>query len=291
MSLTAFDLPEETQALREWLVTQLTSADLSSVVAQLAAVHADQDQDLKLEAICGEQWQSILQNGLSELTQAQLQQLLTHPYLLLELQEQLLLEGGKFWQKKFLNPKNDSEITKNKLALQEQLNPEPPSSETVQQTVDYQRTSFRKIAALGLVSAALICVAVFLNQQPAAPIGWGWNRPGALTADVPADQYLNQLADSANEWFKKPTETKAALITRLTQFRKGCETLINAPHPQLAPEDRVWLIERCQVWAGKLDAQIVTLEKGTNLKTADDAADALINKLVKALRTRAKHIG
>lgn len=292
MSLTAFDLPEETQALRQWLVTQLTSADLSSVVAQLAAVHTDQDQGLMLETVCGEQWQSILQNGLSELTQTQLQQLLTHPYLLLELQERLLLEGGEFWQKHFLNQNDDSEITKGKLALQEQLNSESPSPETVQQTADYQRTSFRKIAALGLVSAALICVAVFLNQQPAAPTGWGWNRPGALTADVPADQYLNQLADSANEWFKKPTETKAALITRLTQFRKGCETLINAPHPQLSPEDRTWLIERCQVWAGKLDTQIVALQTGkTDLKTADADADALVNKLIKALRTRAEEVG
>ncbi len=293
MNLAAFDLPEETQALSEWLVTQLTGADLSSVVAQLAAVHSDQDQDLKLETVCGEQWQSILQNGLSELTQPQLQQLLTHPYLLLELQEQMLLEGGEFWQKHFRNQNDDSEITNTKQLLQEQLHSQPLEPDTtVQQAVDYKRSSFRKIAALGFVSAALICVAVFLNQQPAAPTGWGWNRPGALTADVPADQYLNQLADSANEWFKKPTKTKADLITRLTQFRKGCETLINAPHPQLSPVDRTWLIERCQAWAGKLDAQIVALQKGeTDLKTADAAADALVNKLIKALHTRAEEVG
>lgn len=292
MNLAAFDLPEETQELSEWLVSQLTGADLSSVVAQLSAVHADQDQDLKLETVCGDQWESILQNGFSELTQTQAQQLLTHPYLLLELQEHILLEGGEFWQKFFLNQNDDSEITKNKLALQEQLHSQSLNLKTVQQTVDYKRNSFRKIAALGFVSAALIFLAFFLNQQPAAPTGWGWNRPGALTADVPADQYLNQLADSANEWFKKPTETKAALITRLTQFRNGCETLIKAPHPQLSQEDRTWLVERCQAWAGKLDTQIVALEKGTtDLRTADATADALINKLVKALRTRAEQIG
>ena len=272
MNLAAFDLPEETQALSEWLVSQLTGDNLSSVVTQLSAVHADQDQDLTLGTVCGDQWENILQDGFSELTQTQLQQLLTHPYLLLELQELLLLEGSDFWQKHFLSQNNDSEIT-------------------VQQPVDYKKSSYRKIAVLGFVSAALICVAVFLNQQPSAPAGWGWNRPGALTADIPANQYLNRLADSANEWFKKPTETKASLITRLTQFRAGCETLINAPHPQLSPEDRVWLIERCQAWADKLDEQIVALQKGTtDLKTADASADALINKLVKALRNRAGQI-
>ncbi|WP_278465655.1 hypothetical protein [Gimesia maris] len=292
MNLAAFDLPEETQALSEWLVSQLTGDNLSSVVTQLSAVHADQDQDLTLETVCGDQWENILQNGFSELTQTQLQQLLTHPYLLLELQELLLLEGSDFWQKHFLSQNNDSEITDNKLALQEQLFSPPPEPETVQQPVDYKKSSYRKIAVLGFVSAALICVAVFLNQQPSAPAGWGWNRPGALTADIPANQYLNRLADSANEWFKKPTETKASLITRLTQFRAGCETLINAPHPQLSPEDRVWLIERCQAWADKLDEQIVALQKGTtDLKTADASADALINKLVKALRNRAEQIG
>tara|TARA_R110002095_G_scaffold200403_2_gene180629 strand:- start:905 stop:1783 length:879 start_codon:yes stop_codon:yes gene_type:complete len=291
MNLAAFDLPEETQAMQEWLAIQLTGANLSSVVAQLSAVHADQDQDLTLESVCGNQWENILQNGFSELTQTQLQQLLTHSYLLLELQEHLLLEGGDFWQKQFLSQNDDSEIIDHKLALQEQLFSLATEPESVQQSVDYKKSSLRKIVVLGFVSVALLCVAVFLNRQPSAPAGWGWNRPGALTADIPANQYLNRLADSANEWFKKPTETKASLITRLTQFRAGCETLINAPHPQLSAEDRVWLIERCQAWAGKLDEQIVSLQKGTtDLKTADASADALINKLVKALRNRADQI-
>jgi len=290
MKLAAFDLPEETHELSDWLVTQITGPNLSSIVAQLSAVHADQDHDLTVDAVCGEQWTSILQNGISELTQAQLQQLLTHPYLLMELQERVLLEGEEYWQKQFLNQSDDSQIKQTKLVIQESLAKPAVDLEPTQPAEDYKKVSYRKIAALGFISAALVCVAVFLNQGPVAAPGWGWNRPGALTADIPADQYLNGLADSANEWFKKPTDTKAALLTRLTQFRNGCETLIKAPHPQLSNEDRTWLIERCQAWAGKLDAQIVVLEKGADLKTADANADALINKLVKALQTRAKQV-
>ncbi|WP_298859044.1 hypothetical protein [uncultured Gimesia sp.] len=290
MNLAAFDLPEQTHELSDWLATQITGPNLSSIVAQLSAVHSDHDYDLTIEAICGEQWNSIIQNGFSELTQAQFQQLLTHPYLLMELQERLLLEGEEYWQKQFLNQNDDSEIQQTKLIIQGALQKPILDSEATQQAEDFKKVPYRKIFALGFVSAALIFVAVFINQGPEAAPGWGWNRPGVLTADIPADQYLNGLADSANEWFKKPTDTKAALLTRLTQFRNGCETLINAPHPQLANVDRTWLINRCRAWADKLDNQIVALEKGADLKTADANADALIHKLVKALQTRAKQV-
>lgn len=290
MKLVAFDLPEQTHELSDWLATQLTGPNLSSIVTQLSAVHTDQDDSLTVEAVCGEQWTRVLQNGMSELTQVQLQQLLTHPNLLLELQERLLLEGEEYWQNQFLNQSDDSQINQTKLIIQESLAQPTIDSEPIQPVEEYKKVSYRKIATLGFVSAALIFVAVFLNQGPEPTPGWGWNRPGALTADVPADQYLNGLADSANEWFKKPTDTKGALITRLTQFRNGCETLINAPHPQLSSKDRTWLIERCQVWAEKLDAQIVELQNGANVKKADAKADALIHKLVKALQTRAEQV-
>lgn len=290
MNLAAFDLPEQTHELREWLATQLTGPDLSSIVAQLSAVHIDQDHNLTLDTVCGEQWTNILRNGISELTQTQLKSLLTHPYLLMDLQERLLLDGEEYWQTQFLKQNDDSQIKQTKLFIQESLAKPTLDLETTQQANNFKKVSYRKVATLGLASAALIFVAIFLNQGPEAAPGWGWNRPGALTADIPADQYLNQLADSANEWFKKSTDTKAALVTRLTQFRNGCETLIKAPHPQLSNEDRTWLIGRCQAWAGKLDGQIVALQKGADLKTADANADALINKLVKALQTRAEQV-
>jgi hypothetical protein len=289
MNLVAFDLPEETNEIREWLEIQLTGPNLLQVVTQLSAVHDDEDKKLSLDELCSEQWSSILQNGLTELSSEQLSQLLTHSYLLLELQERLLLEGEEYWQQHFLEQRDEQKHAQVKEYLLEQIQKTDTDPEAVQQETGYKKVAYRKIAILGFISTALVLIAVFLNQQPAKP-GWGWDRPGALTADIPADQYLNQLADSANEWFNKPTETKAELLTRLKQFRHGCETLIKAPHPQLSQRDRTWLIERCQAWAGKLDDQITALDKGTDLKSADAAADALINKLIKALRERAQSI-
>ena len=292
MMLTAFDLPEETDELRAWLDDSLLQPELASVVAQLAAVHADEgNQQLTLEAILQEQRELVLQQGCRALSSLQIQQLLTHPELLLELQEQLFLEGGAYWQERIAAQANEEEVSRGQDWLRQQIGEtQSTGTQSIPTHPDYQSVSYRKIGIIGFVSAALILVAVFLNQQPAPAPGWGWNRPGALTADVPAAVYLNQLADSAEEWFNKPTDTKAALEARLKQFRAGCETLIKAPHPQLSQEDRAWLVERCQAWAGKLDEQIVALNQGADLKSADEAADALINKLIKALRTRAQSV-
>ena len=287
--LTAFNLPEETDELRVWLDGILLQPELMSVVSQLEAVHANESgEQLTLNDVLQDQRESVLEQGCQGLSSLQIQQLLTHPKLLLELQEQLFLEGGTFWQKRITALTDEAEVSRGQDWLKPQI-AEPPAAETQSTSTPpaLQTISYRKIGIIGFVSAALILVAVFLNQQPAAPQGWGWNRPGALTADVPPAEYLNQLADSAEEWFNKPTETKAALDTRLKQFRAGCETLIKAPHPQLSQDDRIWLVERCQAWAGKLDEQIVSLNQGADLKSADAAADALIRKLVKALRSRA----
>ncbi|MCA9019732.1 MAG: hypothetical protein KDA74_06300 [Planctomycetaceae bacterium] len=290
MMLTAFNLPEETDALQQWLDDLLIKPELTSVVSQLSAVHASNSiEEMSLEQILQEQADAVLQQGCRELSSQQIQQLLTHPERLLELQERLFLEGGTFWQERILAASDDAEVKQSQQWLQNQMET-PQSAEEkveVQQAPAYKTVSYRKIGLLGFVSAALILLAVFLNQEPAPAPGWGWNRPGVLTADIPAPEYLNKLADSAEEWFNKPTDTKAALETRLKQFRAGCETLINAPHPQLSATDRAWLVERCQVWAGKLDAQIVALNQGADLKTADAEADALIRKLVDALRNRA----
>ncbi|WP_417386399.1 hypothetical protein [Gimesia sp.] len=289
MMLTAFDLPEETDELQQWLDELLIKPELISVVSQLSAVHANaSDTELSLEQILQEQADAVLQQGCRELSSQQIQQLLTHPARLLELQERLFLEGGAYWQDRILAKSDAAEVSQSQQWLQDQVGETQSAEEkTVQQAPAYKTVSYRKIGLLGFVSAALILLAVFLNQEPAPAPGWGWNRPGALTADVPASEYLNKLADSAEEWFNKPTDTKAALETRLKQFRAGCETLINAPHPQLSADDRAWLVERCQIWAGKLDTQIVALNQGADFKTADAEADALIRKLVDALRTRA----
>ena len=124
-----------------------------------------------------------------------------------------------------------------------------------------------------------------------AASGWGWSRPGALADDLPPAVYLDRLADAAGEWFKKRPADPIALARRIGEFRQGCSLLILSPHKALAAQDRAWLVDKCRAWAAKLDAHLAALEGGASAAQVRDDADATINKLIAALRDRAKALG
>lgn len=132
------------------------------------------------------------------------------------------------------------------------------------------------------------------NDPPAqpvvAPTGWGWDKPGAIPNEGPADAYLTQLASAANDWFKKRPEDATGLKTRITQFRDGCSTLIDSPHEPLEAEDREWLVEKCKAWRGKLDEQLAAIDAGTDPLTVRESTDEIVNKLMTALRNRAEEV-
>jgi hypothetical protein len=149
---------------------------------------------------------------------------------------------------------------------------------------------------VSLATAAAVLLAVYLPgwlaPKPAEPggpgpaavatapprAGWGWDRPDALPADalpadVPPADYLNRLADAAEEWFKKRPEDAPALARRLNEFRQGCSTLILAQHKPLADMDRPWLAERCRAWATKLDKALSDVESGRDVAQVRAEAD------------------
>jgi hypothetical protein len=66
--------------------------------------------------------------------------------------------------------------------------------------------------------------------------------------------------------------------------------LIFARHSPLAPADRRWLRDKCRLWAAKLDQQRTALERGEEPLKVRAQTDAIINKLIGALRTRAKEV-
>ncbi|MGZ3303087.1 MAG: hypothetical protein ACXWO3_18805, partial [Isosphaeraceae bacterium] len=155
----------------------------------------------------------------------------------------------------------------------------------------------RWIATFAAVAAIVLGVGVFLVERrrggdqgaTAVPAsGWGWNRPGALADNLPPGVYLDRLADAAGEWFKKRPADPIALARRIGEFRQGCSVLILSPHKPLSGQDRAWLVEKCRAWAAKLDAHLAALEGGASAAKVRDDADATINKLIEALRDRAK---
>ncbi len=158
------------------------------------------------------------------------------------------------------------------------------------------------LGVLGLQQAGVLQLPADREQQlarndspapatpPVAAPGWGWDKPGALPNDGPADAYFVQLADAANDWFKKRPEDATSVKQRITQFRDGCSTLIEASHEPLAVEDRQWLVEKCRAWRDKLDEQLAAIDAGTDPLTVRESADEIVNKLMTALRTRADEV-
>lgn len=120
---------------------------------------------------------------------------------------------------------------------------------------------------------------------------WGWEKPGAIAADVDSAEYLHGLADAAGDWFNKRPEKRADVTKRILAFRRGCSTLILSDHQPLAEADREWLVERCRAWAGKLDAHVAALEAGGDVLEVRTAADATIRKLINAINQRAETVG
>jgi len=97
MSLLILDMPEEPNRVREWLEQQLVGLELPRLVEELLVVHGEPADAPTLEDVFGDSLSDVSDSGLASTTESQLQTLLTHPRLLLELQDHVTHEGGDYW--------------------------------------------------------------------------------------------------------------------------------------------------------------------------------------------------
>ena len=284
----SLDIPDHPRELAAWIENHLLGMRLGELVSELRVVHGDQPGKLTLNEACGGHLEDILKQGIRSLPADRLSLLLRHPGLLLELQEVILERGGAYWLKQ--SAPREEQLA---LASQWKLLEQSLFSGSISHSVPRNRNWIGRSAIAAILSAAAaFSVAWFLKDRFAPPTpGWGWDRPGALAANLPSRDYLEHLAAAAQDWFKKRPETAPELARRIGQFRQGCSTLILAEHPSLSPADRDWLRERCRVWAGKLDGHLAAIEAGQNIDDVRLAADETVNKLISAIRDRAKVAG
>jgi len=278
MSIIALDMPSERDERISWLEKQLIGLELGGLTSQLEAVNGPGDSSQTLDTILGDKQTGVLAGGFSELNDKQIAQLLTHPRLLLELQECVCERGGAYWSRIELTAGMRQAVDRVRRRLDVQA-------------VVPERTVIARIGPwLGWVVAAAIAIVVAVNWQSSRnDPSWGWLRPDALASSASTDRgaYLNRLAGSANEWFQvRPTDRTAA-AARISELRRGCTRLLLSEHPGLPPADKDWLLERCQVWAGKLDQQLAFLESGMEASQVIAQVDETVNALIKALRLRA----
>ncbi len=293
MNLMTHQLPENPNDWPHWLERQLVGLHLGELVVELEALlgepsHAGETSDntvtlepVTLKTVCGDRLQTVLRQGLAALHEEQIRTLLKHSSLLLPLQELVLEHGGQYWQQLPRAAELIAQSQQYGAQLAEKLEAPQP------QIKSEAPRSGRYLGTLVFIAAALVVGATIWLSRPVAPT-WGFDRNGLLTANVSGPEYLNSLANAANEWFKKHPETTSELDQRLTQFIHGCDTLIAAEHSQLNADDKAWLQERCQAWQAKLAAQRENLRSGTAIAAVQTESDNIINQLVAAIKKRAE---
>jgi hypothetical protein len=107
-----------------------------------------------------------------------------------------------------------------------------------------------------------------------------------MPTNVTQREYLDALADGAEQWFNKRPQDAASLAQRIGELRQGCSRLILADHEPLSADDGQWLVGKCREWAAKIDEQLVALEAGAEPHDVRAQMDTTINKLVQTLRGR-----
>lgn len=294
MILFALDLPDDPARLPGWLERHLVGMHLAELVAELSAVHAGPlSEGTSLQEVLGPRLELVLEEGLSVLPPATLQQLLREPRLLLDLQELILTSGESYWET-VVQPSSQVRdvLTRGRCKLDEYITAQRRNEDPTALPFRPARW-YRRPIAVSLMTAAAVLLAVLAFSQvfpPSSAPGWGWAKPGAMPEHLPAPQYLERLADGAGEWFGKRPETAPELAARISEFRKGCSTLIFAPHAPLDEEDRQWLVERCRAWAVKFDQQLVALEAGEDPLRVRSEMDTVVKTLIDKLRERANSL-
>lgn len=288
MNLAALEIPETTDELAPWLERHLLGSDLLDVVALLEAFRLQTDDSQSLAAICGTRLPAVLSQGLTALSPEQLRELLRHPRRLIELQQLILVDGADYWTSPAFAAVDEQTTTGN----WGRLKPALATGRQPQKVPAAVGADIRRRKSTWWLTAVAAMVAIGIGVlQPWKSSGWGWDAPGVLAVNLPADAYLEHLATRADEYFQRPRESREQLKRTVGEFRHSCDTLIKSEHPQLAEADRGWLRERCGAWAKKLDGHLAELEKTGDVAQVRTQADGTIRTLIQKLRERAKERG
>jgi hypothetical protein len=300
MKLIAIEIPDEATALPGWLEQHLVGADLGTLVAELEAVHGPVAKVLPLDQVLGRHREDVLARGLGVLSANRLRRFLRQPRLLLELQELILTSGGPFWLHRAASAtEHRPAVERGWHRLAATLAPEPtrtgagatPSAPTRADRSPWSRLRWIVSLATAAVLLGVVLVPLWRGQHPgagvAATAGWGWSRPGALPQDLPRGDYLNRLADGAEEWFHQRPDEPLALARRIAEFRQGCSVLILSPHRPLPAVDRAWLVEKCRGWAAQFDGYLAAVEAGQDPREVRSQADETVHRLIAVLHERA----
>jgi hypothetical protein len=117
---------------------------------------------------------------------------------------------------------------------------------------------------------------------------WGWAGVSMPPQHVSRDDYLNRLAEAAEEWYRVEGEDPLSLSRRLGELRQGCSILLLSGHRPLTSEDQTWLVESCRSWSARCDGYLIALESGAEPRIIRGQIDRLIDEAASSLRKKAR---
>jgi hypothetical protein len=290
-------MPEDTAEIVHWLDRQLVGLHLRELVSELAGVHGQENSgQISADEFLGEQKNEFMSRGFVALDATQLQQILTHPAVLFQLQDLVFEAGSGYWHGL---QRDDGELQGHVNRAKKRVLDVPALSSTDQSDITrpaarQQIRWYSRPALASLATAASLLVAFTAYQWLRSPatttpaIAWGWAKPGALPSNVSSAEYLDKLAASAQSWFNNRPEDSLGVARRISEFRQGCTVLLLADHTPLSDEEGQWLRTKCRMWADKLDRHLADLEAGQSPITVRNQVDATINSLIVALREQAE---
>jgi len=315
MRLRILDIPDDPQILPAWLERSLVGLELGDLIAELDAVHEAPTDDLSLDDVLGSQRADVLESGLGVLNADQISSLMTHPRLLFDLQEEVLIHAASFWSalqkdndeltavidrdwQRLQEPLAEAETTSN-LATGCSTVVEPISGRDALERPLRKTMTFRSWSA---VCAVILLVGIGIGLFLRQPVTSGWSSPGALVQrDHPAATFA-QLAKAASSYIEATRSTPAELQHEIERFVRDCERVRQLTLPELAaiphpdsdlPDSQIatyadWLNVKCEAWSGKAQTVLTALQhESSDFETANRDYTQILTKLKSALEKQA----
>ncbi|MEO2018062.1 MAG: hypothetical protein ABGZ53_27230 [Fuerstiella sp.] len=289
MTVHVLTIPDDHSQWADWLEQQLVGLHLHELVDELQVVReadseATESNSLQL-VLSTEQLRAVAESGLSRLGVTKVQQILQHPDCLLELQEHLLVNGGKYWNSIERSDDLLSAVERVRYRTEASIQAAESGEKSVSAPTSATATGRRQIGWL-LSTAAVLFVGVMVWQQQPSPSGRVLGLAGLLANNVTSSaEYLNRIADAGEAWFGQTPRDSSDLIVLLREVSQDCQILIDADHQALTSSEREWFVTKCRNWKTKFDETLANLESGQlTFDEARSQADTVMMKLVTVLR-------
>lgn len=304
MTLSTLTIPDDPAELPHWLERRLMAPDFGRFVSELSA-HFPAKPDTVTPRHLFDRWLPVaLKDGLDAIPSDVIHRFLKDPVALAALQERVATDGGAYWDE--VTERSDDltgAFARGKLALERTFSggTSTPNGSTVPKML-VKRTAGRGYKTWAIVStsvAACLALAVGLlvvrgpgeSPIPKAQIAWGWGKPSGLATDGSnAKNYLNKLADNAEEWSLHQPNDSAGVGIRIAELRIGCTRLMHSSYGPLTAAEKAWLLEQCRAWAKILDGHQQSLDGGMDPLAVRAEVDETVRAIAATLRDKAKRL-